>query len=84
MHLSTRSELYVYRSSQHKVGYWWAWSGNRRALCACHKLGHTVSKTLTLAFALVGLAAPVYAGDLDTGGLKDPLPDTLSWQGVTL
>ena len=41
-------------------------------------------RTLTLAFALAGLAVPAYAGDLETGGLKDPLPDTLSWHGVTL
>ena len=43
-----------------------------------------MSKALTLAFALAGLSAPVYAGDLDTSGPKDPLPDTLSWHGVTL
>ncbi len=43
-----------------------------------------MSKALTLAFALAGLAVPAHAGDLDTGGLKDPPPDTLSWQGVTL
>ena len=41
-------------------------------------------KTLTLALALAGLAAPVHAADLDTGGIKDPLPDTLTWHGVTL
>ena len=27
---------------------------------------------------------PVRAADLDTGSLKDPLPDTLSWYGVTV
>jgi predicted porin len=43
-----------------------------------------VGKTLTLAFALAGLAAPVHAADLDSGALKDPLPDTLTWHGVTL
>ncbi len=43
-----------------------------------------MSKALTLAFALAGLSVPVYAGELDTSGLKDPLPDTLSWHGVTL
>ena len=43
-----------------------------------------MSRTLTLALALAGLAVPVHAADLDTGGLKDPLPDTLSWHGVTL
>ena len=41
-------------------------------------------RTLALTLALTGLAAPVYAGDLDTGGLKDPPPDTLNWHGVTL
>jgi predicted porin len=43
-----------------------------------------MNRTLTLAFALAGLAVPVYAEELDTGGLKDPLPDTLTWHGVTL
>jgi len=43
-----------------------------------------VSRTLALAVALTGLTARAYAADLDTGGLKDPLPDTLTWQGVTL
>ena len=46
--------------------------------------GHTVNRTLTLAFLLAGLAMPVHAADLDTGSLKDPLPDTLSWYGVTI
>jgi predicted porin len=43
-----------------------------------------VSRTLTLAFALAGLALPAHAADLDTGAVKDPLPDTLTWYGVTL
>ncbi len=43
-----------------------------------------MSRTLTLAFALVGLVVPAYAGELDAGGLKDPPPDKLSWQGITL
>ena len=43
-----------------------------------------MNRTLTLAFLLAGLAMPVHAADLDTGSLKDPLPDTLSWYGVTI
>jgi len=41
-------------------------------------------KTLACAFALAGVAAPAYAADLDLGNTKDPLPDTLTWNGVTL
>src|SRR5271166_959435 len=41
-------------------------------------------KTLACAFALAGVAAPAYAADLDLDNPKDPLPDTLTWNGVTL
>ena len=41
-------------------------------------------KTLACAFAFAGLAAPAYAAGLDLGNIKDPLPDTLTWNGVTL
>jgi predicted porin len=35
--------------------------------------------------ALVGFSASAHAGDLeDIKNLKDPLPDTLSWHGVTV
>jgi predicted porin len=44
----------------------------------------TVKKTLALAFALAGFAASAKAADLDTGGIKDPIPDNLTWNGVTL
>jgi predicted porin len=32
----------------------------------------------------MGLAAAAHAADLDGGGIKDPLPDGLSWKGVTI
>jgi Gram-negative porin len=43
-----------------------------------------VSKTLAYALTITGFAAAAQAGDLDLGSIKDPLPDTLTWQGVTL
>jgi predicted porin len=43
-----------------------------------------VGKTLAFAFALAGLAGPAYAADLDPGNIKDPRPDTLTWNGITL
>ncbi|MGO8955499.1 MAG: porin [Rhodomicrobium sp.] len=43
-----------------------------------------MSRVLTLAVAMTGFAATAYAGDLDLGSLKDPLPGTLTWNGVTL
>jgi predicted porin len=33
---------------------------------------------------MTGLAATVQAADLDLGSIKDPMPDSLSWNGVTL
>ena len=32
----------------------------------------------------LGLMASAHAGDLGNTGLKDPIPDSLSWQGVTI
>jgi predicted porin len=37
-----------------------------------------------LALALAGFAATANAADLDNGSVKDPLPGTLSWHGVTV
>jgi predicted porin len=47
-------------------------------------LGVIVTKVIVYAIALAGLAATARAADLDTGGLKNPLPDKLTWQGVTI
>jgi predicted porin len=46
--------------------------------------GFIVSKTIAYAIALTGLAATAHAADLDPGSIKDPLPDSLTWNGVTL
>ncbi|MFY9640245.1 MAG: hypothetical protein ACLP02_18065, partial [Rhodomicrobium sp.] len=35
-------------------------------------------------FVLIATAARVQAGDSGDLGLKDPIPDNLSWHGVTL
>ncbi len=43
-----------------------------------------MSKPLVYAFALASFAATAQAADLDVGSIKDPLPDTLSWHGVTV
>jgi predicted porin len=43
-----------------------------------------VSKTIAYAIALTGLATTARATDLDAGNVKDPLPDSLTWNGVTL
>lgn len=43
-----------------------------------------MSKVLVCAFALAGFAASAQAADLSIGSVKDPLPDTLTWNGVTL
>ena len=40
-------------------------------------------KVFVCAFAMAGFAATAQAADLDLGGMKDPLPDSLSWKGVT-
>lgn len=40
-----------------------------------------MNRTLACALALAGFAASANAADLDS--IKDPLPDTLSWHGVT-
>ncbi len=47
-----------------------------------HTRGITVRKLLICALALGGVAASAQAADLDS--LKDPLPDTLTYKGVTL
>ncbi len=46
--------------------------------------GHKVSKTVAFALAAAGFAASAHAADLSIDSLKDPLPDTLTWQGITL
>jgi len=43
-----------------------------------------MSRVLAYAFAAAGLAATAHAADLDLGSVKDPLPDTLTWHGVTI
>jgi predicted porin len=45
-----------------------------------------VGKTLAYAcaFALAGFAASAHAADLDVGSAKDPLPDNLTFHGVTV
>src|SRR5208282_585753 len=43
-----------------------------------------MNRTVAFALAMTGFAATAYAGDLDPGSLRDPLPGTLSWNGVTL
>ena len=42
-----------------------------------------MTKAFAYALALAGLAASAHAADLDLGGLKDPIPDTLTWHGIT-
>jgi predicted porin len=44
----------------------------------------SVSKILVCVAASAGFAAAAQAADLDAGGMKDPLPDTLTWHGVTI
>ncbi len=46
--------------------------------------GITVRKLLICAIALGGFAASAQAADLGVDSLKDPLPDTLSYKGVTV
>jgi predicted porin len=43
-----------------------------------------VRKLLICALALGGFAASAQAADLDLGSMKDPLPDTLTYKGVTV
>jgi predicted porin len=43
-----------------------------------------VSRVLVCALALTGFAATAQAADLSIDSLKDPLPDTVSYAGVTL
>ena len=42
-----------------------------------------VNRTVACVIALASFAASARAADLDLDKLKDPLPDTLSWQGIT-
>ncbi len=44
----------------------------------------TVNKTFALAFAFAGFTVSGHAADLDAGSMKDPIPDSLTWNGVTL
>ena len=43
-----------------------------------------MSKSLAFAVALAGFAASAHAADLDVGSIKDPIPNGLTWNGVTL
>ncbi len=43
-----------------------------------------MNKPILYVFALAGFAASAQAGDLALESLKNPLPDSLSWQGVTV
>jgi len=42
-----------------------------------------VRKALICAFAAGGLAASAHAAEIDWGSVKDPLPDTITWKGIT-
>jgi len=43
-----------------------------------------VRTSLISALALTGLMASAQAGDLSLGSVKDPLPDSITWHGVTV
>ncbi len=43
-----------------------------------------MKKAFAYALALASFAASAQAADLDLGSVKDPIPDTLTWNGVTL
>jgi predicted porin len=43
-----------------------------------------VKKSLACVFAISGFVATAHAADLDAGSMKDPLPDTLTYHGVTI
>lgn len=43
-----------------------------------------MNRTFAFALALAGFAASANAGDLSLDSVKDPLPDTLTWHGVTI
>ncbi|MGO9172853.1 MAG: porin [Rhodomicrobium sp.] len=43
-----------------------------------------MKRIIVCALALAGFAAAAQAADLDVGSIKDPLPDTISWHGVTI
>lgn len=45
--------------------------------------GCKVSKTVAFVLAATGFAASAHAADLSLDSLKDPLPDTLSYAGIT-
>jgi predicted porin len=47
-------------------------------------LGCAAKTTLACAFAAAGITASAQAADLEFPKLKDPLPDTLTWNGITL
>ncbi len=46
--------------------------------------GYPVNKTLACTFAAVSFAASAQAADIEMPKFKDPLPDTLTWNGITL
>ncbi len=41
-------------------------------------------RSFAYALALAGVSASAHAADLDLGSIKDPVPDTLTYQGVTI
>ncbi|MGO9985306.1 MAG: porin [Rhodomicrobium sp.] len=43
-----------------------------------------MKRTVAFALAATGFAVTAEAADMDIGSLRDPLPDTLTWNGVTL
>lgn len=43
-----------------------------------------MSRIIVCALALAGFATAASAADLDAGSIKDPLPDTLTYMGVTI
>ena len=58
--------------------------GNRFRVNRLLKRGITVRKLLICALALGGFAASAQAADLSVDSLKDPLPEKLSFAGVTV
>ncbi len=43
-----------------------------------------MNRTLACALALAGFVGTAQAADLGLDGMKDPLPDTLTYKGVTI
>jgi predicted porin len=58
----------------------WAWA----ALLLGVVGGIIVKRSLVCVVALAGCVTAAQAADLDAGGLKDPVPDNLTFKGVTI